>query len=142
MSIEQPDPDLVEQTKNQIRNLVREIAQLSRSDMSPAEFYDAFLTRVVAALAAGAVRADVQVLPRPDDTRSSMLRAAMLGLLPGQPAISLMRSQHDCLALPVDPPNDRLEGPHGDILIMGGDQCYPQATREEVATAAQAGDPR
>jgi multidrug efflux pump subunit AcrA (membrane-fusion protein) len=52
MSIEQPDPDLVEQTKNQIRNLVREIAQLSRSDMSPAEFYDAFLTRVVAALAA------------------------------------------------------------------------------------------
>ena len=21
--------------------------------------------------------------------------------------------------------------PHGDVLIMGGDQCYPQATREE-----------
>jgi hypothetical protein len=42
---------------------------------------------VLAVLAAGAVRVDTQVLPPPDDSRSSMLRAAMLGLLPSQAAI-------------------------------------------------------
>ena len=53
MSTEQPiDPDLVEQTKQQIRNLVREIAQISRTDISPVDYYDALLTRVVSALAA------------------------------------------------------------------------------------------
>ncbi len=46
------DPELVEQTKQQIRNLVREIAQISKSDISPQEFYDAILNRVVTALAA------------------------------------------------------------------------------------------
>ncbi|MBN2022186.1 MAG: HlyD family efflux transporter periplasmic adaptor subunit [Pirellulales bacterium] len=53
MSTEQSfDPELIEQTKQQIRMLVNEIAQLSRSDMAPAEFYTEFLTRVVSALAA------------------------------------------------------------------------------------------
>jgi len=46
------DPELVEQTKQQIRNLVREIAQLSKSELSPLEFYEAILNRVVSALAA------------------------------------------------------------------------------------------
>jgi len=46
------DPELIEQTKRQIRALVNEIAQLSRSDIAPAEFYSEFLTRVVSALAA------------------------------------------------------------------------------------------
>jgi multidrug efflux pump subunit AcrA (membrane-fusion protein) len=53
MSTEQSvDPELVEQTKQQIRNLVREIAQIAKSDVSPQEFYDAVLNRVVTALAA------------------------------------------------------------------------------------------
>lgn len=49
---ENADPELVEQTKQQIRNLVREISQLSKSELSPVEFYDQMLNRVVSALAA------------------------------------------------------------------------------------------
>ncbi|HEX4142482.1 MAG TPA: HlyD family efflux transporter periplasmic adaptor subunit [Pirellulales bacterium] len=54
MSTEQQtvDPELVEQTKQQIRHLVREIAQISKSDIAPAQYYDALLNRVVSALAA------------------------------------------------------------------------------------------
>ena len=46
------DPELVEQTKQQIRNLVREIAQISKSELTPHEFYEAMLSRIVSALAA------------------------------------------------------------------------------------------
>jgi multidrug efflux pump subunit AcrA (membrane-fusion protein) len=53
MSTEQSvDPELVEQTKQQIRSLVREIAQIAKSDVAPIEFYDAVLNRIVSALAA------------------------------------------------------------------------------------------
>ncbi len=53
MSTEQPlDPKLIEETKNQIRSLVGEIAKLSKRDISPEEFYADFLPRVVSALAA------------------------------------------------------------------------------------------
>lgn len=45
------DPQLVAQTKLQIRSLVNEIAQLSQSDAPVDQFYDGFLTRVVSALA-------------------------------------------------------------------------------------------
>ncbi len=45
------DPRLVQQTKLQIRTLVNEIAQLSQSECSLAEFYDGFLNRVTSALA-------------------------------------------------------------------------------------------
>ena len=45
------DP-LVEQTKNQIRKLVGEIAELAESDIQPALFHVEFLNRVVAAVAA------------------------------------------------------------------------------------------
>ena len=48
----EPDAGLVEQTRLEIRNLAAEIAELSRSDIPPAEFYDRFLPRVVAALGA------------------------------------------------------------------------------------------
>ena len=44
--------ETIEKTKQQIRGLVGEIAQLSKSDMEPEEFYAAFLQRVVQALAA------------------------------------------------------------------------------------------
>ena len=53
MSTEQSlNPELIEQTKQQIRTLVNEIAQLAKSDISPQEFYAEFLARVVSALAA------------------------------------------------------------------------------------------
>ncbi len=48
----EPDAGLVEQTRLEIRNLAAEIAELSRSDIAPTEFYDRFLPRVVAALGA------------------------------------------------------------------------------------------
>lgn len=46
------DPSYVEQTKQQIRKLVAEIAQLSRQDLATGDFFRHFLTRVVDALAA------------------------------------------------------------------------------------------
>ncbi len=54
MSSEQSsvNAETVEQTKQQIRGLVNEIATLSKSDLAPEEFYEAFLQRVVTALAA------------------------------------------------------------------------------------------
>lgn len=55
MSTEQQapiDPRLIEQTKQHIRDLVMEIARLSKQDMTVREFYAAFLEKVVNALAA------------------------------------------------------------------------------------------
>ena len=48
----QVSAETIEKTKQQIRGLVSEIAQLSKSDLGPEEFYAAFLQRVVQALAA------------------------------------------------------------------------------------------
>ncbi len=45
------DRELVRETRDQIRALVDEITELSRSDCGPTEFYQGFLTRTVAALA-------------------------------------------------------------------------------------------
>lgn len=53
MSSEQTfDAGLVEQTKQQIRTLVGEITQLSKSDIPLEEFYSQFLQRVITAIAA------------------------------------------------------------------------------------------
>ncbi|HEX3998442.1 MAG TPA: biotin/lipoyl-binding protein [Pirellulales bacterium] len=46
------DPELIDQTRQQLRTLVHEIEGLSRSELSPGEFYEGFLNRVVSALAA------------------------------------------------------------------------------------------
>ena len=46
------DPHLIEQTKRQIRTLVQEIDQFSKTDMAPEQFYPELLNRVVSALAA------------------------------------------------------------------------------------------
>lgn len=48
------DPNLVEQTKQQIRTLVSEISRISKSDIPPEEFHAEFLPRVILALAAEA----------------------------------------------------------------------------------------
>ncbi|MEM7479033.1 MAG: biotin/lipoyl-binding protein [Planctomycetota bacterium] len=47
-----PSPETVEQTKQQIRALINEIAELSRSDSPAEEYFPAVLKRVVDALAA------------------------------------------------------------------------------------------
>lgn len=44
--------DTIEQTKQQIRGLVSEIAQLSKSELEAEEYYPAFLEKIVSALAA------------------------------------------------------------------------------------------
>ena len=48
------DADQVETRKREIQGLVHEISGLSRSDISPADFYNAMLNKVVSALAAPA----------------------------------------------------------------------------------------
>ena len=45
------DPQLVDQTKNQIRALVQEIAELAASECTVEDFYEGFLTRTTSALA-------------------------------------------------------------------------------------------
>jgi hypothetical protein len=45
------DASLVQETRQEIRVLVQEIAQLAQSEVPAAEFSSAFLTRVVSALA-------------------------------------------------------------------------------------------
>jgi len=54
MSSEQSsvNAETIEQTKQQIRSLVSEISQLSKSGVGPEEYYAAFLQRIVSALAA------------------------------------------------------------------------------------------
>ena len=51
-STEPVDPSLLQDTRNEIRQLVNEVAQLAASDVSPSEFYEGFLSRVLAAMAA------------------------------------------------------------------------------------------
>lgn len=46
------DPDQVERAKREIQGLVLEIAELSKSQIAPQEFYDAMLNKIVSALAA------------------------------------------------------------------------------------------
>src|SRR5262249_44070935 len=72
---------------------------------------------LIALVVAFAPRLDAQSIPTPDDTRHSMLRATMLGLLSGQPDVPEAQARRDCVTLPVDAPNDRLQGPHGDTQI-------------------------
>lgn len=74
---------------------------------------------VLSAMAAGVVwlihpmSANGQSLPAPDDSRHSILREAMLGLL--SPPVNAPDSgtQHHCLVLPAAPANDGYRGPKG-----------------------------
>src|SRR5262245_4312547 len=47
-----PDPGLVAEMKHEIRVLVQEVAEHSKSNVQPDDFYAAFLPRVVSAMAA------------------------------------------------------------------------------------------
>jgi hypothetical protein len=68
-------------------------------------------------LCAGASRAVAQNIAVPDDSRHSMLHAAVSGLLPEEAAVTEETARTRCLPFPVAPADDRLEGPHGDKLI-------------------------
>lgn len=50
-------------------------------------------------------------------SRYSMLQDALLGVLPAEATVPDTEARRRCLALPVAPPNDRLQGPHGDSLV-------------------------
>lgn len=52
MSTEQVDPQLIEETKQQIRSLVGDIARLSKSELTPEQFFGQFMDRIIEALAA------------------------------------------------------------------------------------------
>lgn len=54
-----------------------------------------------------------QNMPPPENSRESMRREAMLGILPASERVSVERAKSECLQLPVKAPDDRLEGPHG-----------------------------
>ncbi|MFL5515050.1 MAG: hypothetical protein ACJ8DJ_02770, partial [Gemmatimonadales bacterium] len=68
-------------------------------------------------LMTGVLPLAAQTLTAPGDSRHSLLREAALGLLPASAGVPDTQAQHGCLPLPVGPPNDRLEGPHGDSLV-------------------------
>jgi hypothetical protein len=65
----------------------------------------------------GSDRVHAQSLPPAEDSRQSMLREAMLGILPSQANVDSARAQKECIVLPVQPANDRLQGPHGDSVV-------------------------
>ena len=52
MASDGSNQEAIENTKQQIRGLVSEIAQLSKSELEPSEFYSAFMQKIVSALAA------------------------------------------------------------------------------------------
>jgi len=68
-------------------------------------------------LGCGSDRVLTQNLPPAEDSRQSMLREAMLGILSSQANVDSARAQKECIVLPVQPANDRLQGPHGDSLV-------------------------
>ena len=52
MASDGSNQEAIENTKQQIRGLVSEIAQLAKSELEPGEFYAAFMQKIVSALAA------------------------------------------------------------------------------------------
>ncbi|MCI0430387.1 MAG: LppP/LprE family lipoprotein [Rhodospirillales bacterium] len=66
---------------------------------------------------AGTTWAGAQELPAANDSRHSMLRVAMLGLVSTATVIPESRAQQHCIELPARPPLERIQGPHGDVLL-------------------------
>jgi hypothetical protein len=53
----------------------------------------------------------------PEQLGQGTLSEAMSGILPNASAVSALDAAQQCVELPVLPPNDRLQGPHGTTLI-------------------------
>jgi hypothetical protein len=66
---------------------------------------------------AGPACADAQEAPAIEDSRYSMLREAMLGLIPAAAGIAETQAREKCVELPVDWRSEPIQAPHGDILI-------------------------
>lgn len=69
-----------------------------------------------AALAAVAASPSRGLFPG-NEPQHLMQGDAAVGLLHGQATVPETRARENCLRLPVDAPNDRLQGPHGDSLL-------------------------
>src|SRR5262249_44852671 len=124
------NPELIEQTKQQIRGLVNEIAQLARQDIAAAEFYSEFLNRVVSALAAvggavwtaaegGGLQLEYQVNLRETHLGENDEDTARHGHL----LHKVMRSGEGALAAPYsgagDDANDKSGNPTPLLLVLG-----------------------
>ena len=70
-----------------------------------------------AALAAGASSSTRVFVDRFNEPRYIVQSDAAVGLLHSQASVPATRARQNCLSLPVDAPNDRLQGPHGDSLL-------------------------
>lgn len=51
------------------------------------------------------------------DRRQGQTSGAGFVVLVDQPLVTANRAENECLVLPVDAPDERLLGPHGDTLI-------------------------
>ncbi|HEY4313026.1 MAG TPA: biotin/lipoyl-binding protein [Pirellulales bacterium] len=124
------NPELIEQTKQQIRSLVGEIAQLARQDIGAAEFYSEFLNRVVTALAAvggavwtvaegGGLQLEYQVNLRETRLGENEEDTARHGRL----LHKVLRSGEGALAAPFsgagDESDDKTGNPTPMLLVLG-----------------------
>jgi multidrug efflux pump subunit AcrA (membrane-fusion protein) len=124
------NPELIEETKQQIRGLVNEIAQLARQDISAAEFYAEFLNRVVSALAAvggavwtvtegGGLQLEYQVNLRETHLGESEDESQRHGRL----LHKVLRSGEGALAAPFsgagDDADDKSGNPTPFLLVLG-----------------------
>ena len=124
------NPELIEQTKQQIRGLVGEIAQLARQDIGAAEFYSEFLNRVVTALAAvggavwtvgegGALQLEYQMNLRETHLGENEDETQRHGHL----LHKVMRSGEEALAAPFsgagDDADEKAGNPTPFLLVLG-----------------------
>jgi len=127
MAEETIDAGLLEQTKNQIRKLVAEIAELAESDIQPAEFHAEFLSRSVAAVAASG--GALWMLDGKNSLRlQHQLEFGVTGLMDGrvrsQPHDALLGCMLQASQPQIIPPNAAVEGvpgagnPTGFALII------------------------
>lgn len=148
MSTEQyVDPQVVEQTRAQIRALVQEIAALSRQNLSDRDFFGEFLSRVVNALAAvggaiwttgdgGAIELPFQINFRETqilDSEDHSLRHARLvhrTLQGGEPAMVAPHSGEGEDGQPANPT---------DFLLLLGPIKVEQDTKAVVEIIQRAG---
>ena len=130
------DPGLLEQTKNQIRKLVAEIADLAESDIQPAEFYVEFLNRAVAAVAASG-GAFWMLDGRGSLKLQHQLEFRLTGLLDGR----AKTQPHDALAGVHDPGVAAADHPAGGDDRGGAQRGQPDAVRADhrAADGGQAG---
>jgi multidrug efflux pump subunit AcrA (membrane-fusion protein) len=124
---ESVDPELVEETKQQIRVLVNEIAQLAASDLPESEFYEGFLNRVVTALAAhGGVIWDVSNGPLQVAHQIALRESGILAneenqMAHGRLLRKLIETGEPMLVAPHSGPGDESEGanPTEHLIVLG-----------------------